>query len=99
MTLRPNLLADLYVPEPIRGKLEVPGSAFDFPEVPIEINHVADKAAIIATTSVLDAETFVELISSGQNLQFVLISHNGPALTLPIPNEPEVIKVLQEALD
>lgn len=99
MMLTPNPLTDTYVPEPVLGSLQVPGSPFEFPTVPIALEHTKGNAVTFATTTVLDAETFVELISSGQDMQFVLTGHNGPVLTLPIPNEPEVINVLRKALD
>lgn len=81
----------------LQGQLEIPSTPFDPPPVPVTIEH-AENALVISVSSTLDSENFLETISSGENLLFVLLGDTEHLLELPIPNNATVIEVLRRAL-
>lgn len=82
----------------LHGQLEIPSTPHDPPPVPVTVDHLKN-ALVISVTSVRDSESFVETISSGENMQFVLLNGTESLIQLPIPSNAGVIKILRQALD
>ncbi|MDH3742031.1 MAG: hypothetical protein OER56_10585 [Hyphomicrobiales bacterium] len=82
----------------LQGQLEILSTPYDPPSVPVTVDHL-ENALEISVASTRDSESFVETISSGENVQFVLRNGNESLIQLPIPSNAGVIKILREALD
>lgn len=104
--LEPNLRLVLS-PDPLpdiegsrfAGQLIVPSTPFNPDPVPVKVTHAEDATLVITTTTPYDAEDFVQTISSGESLKFVLLRDNEHLIVLPIPNELSVTNILRKALD
>ena len=83
----------------MKGQLRVPSTPFDPAPVPVVLTRGNGPSLEISTSSVQDAENFVQTISSGEQLVFALLDGDNRLIELPITNDLSVMKVLRQALD
>ena len=98
LIVEPDPLPDVEA-GPLEGQLVIPSTPFDPAPAPVMVNHEQGDTLVISTASTQDAESFVQTVSSGEDMRFVLLSGNEPLIELPIPNDADVVKILREALD
>ena len=78
LLLEPDPLSGLE-DDSLQGQLEIPSTPFDPPPVPVTIEH-GENLLVMSVASTQDSEQFVETISSGENLLFV-VGHRFDVLT------------------